>query len=663
MRITHAFTSPKADGSDTSLVRPSNWNADHVITGSTSIYVDVRDYGATGNGSTDDYAAIQAAIDAAAAIGSATVYFPKGTYRLTASLTITHGKGINLLGEGDDKTILNAGAFPAVKTVGYWRSLVQGLQFSCNANTTGGAFQLDGETDGSFGVQQITFLQCAFYGSYNSKYSFTNCLVAGGAGQGSECTWISCAFGNVRGNSGDAAFLNGGSNALQNTLLGCNFQSFNTGVMVAAGNVDILHCGFQSTYGLGQITNSGFDVDGSSSNVGDCTTMTGCRTESLQIYKGGGNAVHISNFGQQQGAAGSWATGAKSLNALVRGQTTAGNVKLYKCTTAGTSGAGQPTWPESGTVADGTAVWTQLNFNVFDGSIVGIIERGQMQLGQFGHTTQDLLIEDVFCTRDDVIDTTAGYGGISGPGPRVKGLRLGGAPPPGSTTRPVFIGNNTASGARNTGNFYEDLAGQTLSWGGGTGGGSYYQVSFSRGAGDYNQKAGNWIAMQGGLAVGQVTFAQIGAATISDGVAFFVTDGTPGSNPLTGGGTGCLAARQNGVWKALSPGDKIGYTTGSGGAVTQLTSRTTGVTLNKPTGAITLVSAAGSASWQSFTVTNSTVAATDTIIVSQKSGTDKNMIFVTAVAAGSFQITFATTGGTTTEQPVFNFAVVGAVAS
>lgn len=105
----------------------------------------------------------------------------------------------------------------------------------------------------------------------------------------------------------------------------------------------------------------------------------------------------------------------------------------------------------------------------------------------------------------------------------------------------------------------------------------------------------------------------------------------------------------------------LGYGTGSGGAVTQLTSRTTGVTLNKTNGAITLVSAAGSTAWQSFTVTNSTVAATDTVIVSQKSGTDLNQIFVTAVAAGSFRISFATTGGTTTEQPVFNFAVIKAV--
>ena len=107
----------------------------------------------------------------------------------------------------------------------------------------------------------------------------------------------------------------------------------------------------------------------------------------------------------------------------------------------------------------------------------------------------------------------------------------------------------------------------------------------------------------------------------------------------------------------------IGYATGAGSTVTQATSRTTGVTLDKTNGAITLVSAAGTATWQTFTVTNNKVSATDTIIVNQKSGTDLYQIFVTNVAAGSFKITFATTGGTTTEQPVFNFAVIKAVTS
>jgi hypothetical protein len=57
------------------------------------------------------------------------------------------------------------------------------------------------------------------------------------------------------------------------------------------------------------------------------------------------------------------------------------------------------------------------------------------------------------------------------------------------------------------------------------------------------------------------------------------------------------------------------------------------------------------------------VAETDTVIVNQKSGTDLYMIHVTNVSGGSFKITFATTGGTTTEQPIFNFAIIKAVTS
>lgn len=105
----------------------------------------------------------------------------------------------------------------------------------------------------------------------------------------------------------------------------------------------------------------------------------------------------------------------------------------------------------------------------------------------------------------------------------------------------------------------------------------------------------------------------------------------------------------------------LGYGTGSGGAVTQLISRTTGVTLNKTNGAITMFSAAGSATAATFTVTNSTVTATDTVVLSVKSSTNTYLMFVTAVAAGSFNVTFQTTGGVSTDAPVINFAVIEAV--
>ena len=120
-----------------------------------------------------------------------------------------------------------------------------------------------------------------------------------------------------------------------------------------------------------------------------------------------------------------------------------------------------------------------------------------------------------------------------------------------------------------------------------------------------------------------------------------------------------------GFIKSSTPTGGIGYSTGAGGAVTQLTSRTTGVTLDKVSGAITLFTAAGSATAASFTVTNAAVAATDTIGLSVKSSNAANKYnaIVTAVAAGSFEITFYTTGGTTSDAPVFNFNVIKGVAA
>lgn len=64
----------------------------------------VKAYGAVGDGTTDDAAAIQAAIDAAAVAGG-TVLIPAGTHTLNGQLTIP--SGVTLAGEGAGVTILD----------------------------------------------------------------------------------------------------------------------------------------------------------------------------------------------------------------------------------------------------------------------------------------------------------------------------------------------------------------------------------------------------------------------------------------------------------------------------------------------------------------------------------------------------------------------------
>lgn len=116
-----------------------------------------------------------------------------------------------------------------------------------------------------------------------------------------------------------------------------------------------------------------------------------------------------------------------------------------------------------------------------------------------------------------------------------------------------------------------------------------------------------------------------------------------------------------------SPTAGIGYAAGAGGTVTQGTSKSTGVTLSKVSGRITMHNAAlASGAKVSFVVTNTAVAATDIITANVVSGGTAHAyrVAVTAVGSGSFTMTVENiTGGSLSESPVIGFAVIKAVAA
>ena len=116
-----------------------------------------------------------------------------------------------------------------------------------------------------------------------------------------------------------------------------------------------------------------------------------------------------------------------------------------------------------------------------------------------------------------------------------------------------------------------------------------------------------------------------------------------------------------------SAGSAVGYSTGTGGTVTQATSKSTGVTLNKRCGQITMNNAALSAAAEvSFTFTNSTIAATDVVVTAISSGATAGAYntHVDAIAAGSCRISITNfSAGTLSEAIVLNFAVIKAVTS
>lgn len=114
-------------------------------------------------------------------------------------------------------------------------------------------------------------------------------------------------------------------------------------------------------------------------------------------------------------------------------------------------------------------------------------------------------------------------------------------------------------------------------------------------------------------------------------------------------------------------GARIGHFS-LGGAVTQATNRTTGVTLNALSGAITTnaTSLAGAAA-ATFTVTNSTVATNDIVVTCIQSGavSGNTDVYVSAVANGSFTITVANQTAATPETGaiVVTFLVMKAVST
>lgn len=112
-----------------------------------------------------------------------------------------------------------------------------------------------------------------------------------------------------------------------------------------------------------------------------------------------------------------------------------------------------------------------------------------------------------------------------------------------------------------------------------------------------------------------------------------------------------------------NPDFGIGYTTGAGSTVTQLTSKATGVTIDTPTGNITCNAATlNSATNVSFTVTNAVIEPTDSIIVNVVGGTasiTNYWVWAGLPTTTNFQIGLRNiTGGSLSEAVVIRYTII-----
>ena len=180
----------------------------------------------------------------------------------------------------------------------------------------------------------------------------------------------------------------------------------------------------------------------------------------------------------------------------------------------------------------------------------------------------------------------------------------------------------------------------------------------------YNRCAGAMLPSEDCTVSGQWTFTHASAPVVFYNLTGFLK--ANGSGAVTASNT--IAA--SGGLTSSSATAGVGYATGAGCAVTQITSRATGVTCTGTSGAITTDSTSLAAETSAvFTVTDTSVAIGDVVVVSIRSGRVGLMtdVVVTATAAGSFALTVmngnAAAGAAETGAIVINFAVIKAVSA
>lgn len=201
--------------------------------------------------------------------------------------------------------------------------------------------------------------------------------------------------------------------------------------------------------------------------------------------------------------------------------------------------------------------------------------------------------------------------------------------------------------------------------------GRYFQSYAHTAAAPFSTEIYHYLAEQGTFGAG---------STVTNQYGFLVSSALTGaannygfhSNIAAGTGrwnfyaAGTADNVFNGNVRVVNGSATLGYGTGAGGTVTQVTSKSTTVTLNKPCGQITMHNASLAAGTQAnFTLTNSLITVNDLILVNVRTPTAA-LYSVRAgdIASGSCLISLTNvSGGPLSDAVIISFAIIkGSVA-
>jgi len=244
----------------------------------------VTQYGATGNGTTDDTAAIQAAFTACGTAGGGVVFFPKGDYKISATITWPAGATIRAIGvNGGDviqngtiegcSTIIMTAQITAFATSGEL-DRIENLQFVGTVGATAGAFV----NSSSFNFEAIN---CGFYGGFDGIVLTRN----------QNTRIVRCGFRELNDNAialSNSVSPDDGDATIMDCAFTCSTATTQAGIFQSgSGGTKVISCKFVSAGNMVYCIHSTFGAGLSTSDLLVCNC-------SLELFKTAGILVTAS---------------------------------------------------------------------------------------------------------------------------------------------------------------------------------------------------------------------------------------------------------------------------------------------------------------------------------------------------------------------------------